>query len=51
MYENDPNYYSIFVPENKFTQYWDNDVVDYEWAGKEDEDEDEDNGWIFWYKR
>ena len=35
MHKDDPNYYSIFVPYDKFVEYWDEDVVDYEWAGNE----------------
>ena len=32
MYENDPNYYWFFVPNNKFMLYWDKDVADFEWT-------------------
>jgi len=45
MYNNNPNYNCFFVPDDKFMLYWNDDVVDYEWAG------DEVNGWIFWYLR
>ena len=54
MHKDDSNYYSIFVPYDKFVEYWDEDVVDYEWAGNEnDEDVEsyEDSGWILWYRR
>jgi len=45
MYRNDPNYNWFFVPEDKFMEYWSDDVVDYERA------EDEEGLWIFWYLR
>ena len=35
-------YYWHFVPDDKFMQYWNDDVVDCEWAG------DDFDGWIFW---
>ena len=36
---NRPNCYLFFVPEGKFMQYWDNNVVDFEKT---------EGGWIFW---
>ena len=41
MHNNDPNYYWFFVPDDKFMLYWNDDVVDFKWAG------DEADGWIF----
>ena len=34
-----PYCYSFFVPTDKFTQFWGNDVVSFEKT---------DGGWIFW---
>ena len=43
MYD-ESKYYWYYVPTDKFMQYWDKNVVDFEWVG------DEVNGWIF-YRR
>ena len=47
MYD-ESNCYWFFVPDDKFMQYWDKNVADFEWAGNEEGKED---GWIFYVHR
>ena len=53
MYKDDPCYYSVSVPFEEFFESWDENVVDYECASVNSDDDTEDwrdKGYIFWYR-